>query len=281
MKFNAYAKLNILLNVHGKYFNGYHSLESIMIPITLSDTLDITVLPCSNEIIIESTDPTIPTNEQNILYKCGKLFQKHFNIPDGFKIALCKNIPIQSGLGGESTDAACFMHFLNDRYNLNLSYDSIFYLGRLLSWDVPICYLKKSIYVHDKKSVCEILDIKSSIYFLLIKPEFGISTKKAFENLDQIEHQNVDAQPLINALITQPDQAGLYIHNCFIQTELQLLKTYSDLKKLSQQIGFDGVSMTGTGSCFFLITTKKDILTKGYNYLKNLYPFVSMANLLL
>ncbi len=39
MKFNAYAKLNILLNIHGKYFNGYHSIESIMIPISLCDIL--------------------------------------------------------------------------------------------------------------------------------------------------------------------------------------------------------------------------------------------------
>ena len=42
---NAYAKLNILLNVHGKYFNGYHSIESIMLPIDLYDTLEIEIMP--------------------------------------------------------------------------------------------------------------------------------------------------------------------------------------------------------------------------------------------
>ncbi|MCI8577391.1 MAG: hypothetical protein HFG64_07720 [Lachnospiraceae bacterium] len=153
MKFNAYAKLNILLNVHGKYFNGYHSIESIMMPISLCDVLDIEIIPNSKDIIIQSTDPSIPTDERNILYKCGKLFQDHFHILDGFKILLDKYIPVQSGLGGESTDAACFMHFLNNKYNLTLSYESIFYIGRLLSWDVPICYLKKCIYVHDKKEI--------------------------------------------------------------------------------------------------------------------------------
>ena len=78
MKFDANAKLNILLNIHGKYFNGYHSIESIMIPINLCDVLDIEVLPNSNDIIIQSTDSSIPTDERNILYKCGKLFQDHF-----------------------------------------------------------------------------------------------------------------------------------------------------------------------------------------------------------
>lgn len=281
MTFKAHAKLNILLNIHGKYFNGYHSIESVMIPISLCDVLDIKIIPCSNDIIIQSTDPSIPTDERNILYKCGKLFQKHFNISDGFKIKLYKNIPVQSGLGGESTDAACFMHFLNSNYHLTLPYNSMFYLGRLLSWDVPICYLQRCIYVHDKKEVCEILDIKSKLYFLLIMPDFGISTKKAFENLDKIQHENVDAYPLINALLTSPNQVGLYVHNCFIQAEPRLMKEYSDFKKISKQMGFDGVSMTGTGSCFFFITTKEDILTKGYNYFKDLYPFVSTASLVL
>lgn len=239
--------------------------------------LDIEIITTSNDIIIQSTDSSIPTDERNILYKCGKLFQKHFDISDGFKIILDKKIPVQSGLGGESTDAACFMHFLNNNYNLTLSYESMFYFGRLLSWDVPICYLKKCIYIHDKKEICEILDIKSKLLFLLVMPEFGISTKKAFENLDKIEHKNVEAYPLINALLTYPNQVGLYVHNCFIQAEPRLLKEYSNFKKISKQIGFDGVSMTGTGSCFFFITTKEDILVKGYNYFKNLYPFVSTA----
>lgn len=54
MKFNAYAKLNILLNIHGKYFNGYHSVESVMIPISLCDVLDIEIIPNSDDIIIQS-----------------------------------------------------------------------------------------------------------------------------------------------------------------------------------------------------------------------------------
>lgn len=281
MKFNAYAKLNILLNVHGKYFNGYHSIESIMVPISLCDVLDIEVLRNSKNIIIQSTDSSIPIDERNILYKCGKLFQERFSISDGFKILLHKNIPVQSGLGGESTDAACFMHFLNNNYNLALSYESIFYIGRLLSWDVPICYLKKCIYVHDKKEICEILDIQSKLYFLLVMPKFGISTKTAFENLDKIEYENVDAFPLIKALLTYPKQVGSYVHNCFIKADPRLMKEYSNLKKLSIQIGFDGVSMSGTGSCFFFITTHMEILVKGYNYFKNLYPFVSTASLVL
>ena len=64
MKFNAYAKLNILLNIHGKYFNGYHSVESVMIPISLCDVLDIEIIPNSDDIIIQLSDFSIPTDER-------------------------------------------------------------------------------------------------------------------------------------------------------------------------------------------------------------------------
>ncbi len=281
IQLNAYAKLNIILNVHGKYFNGYHSIESLMVPIDLHDTLEIEVISNSSEIIIECSNKQIPLNEDNILYKCAKLFQNEFRIHDGIKICLHKNIPIKSGLGGESTDAACLMHFYNDTYKLNLSFDAIFYLGRLLSWDVPICYLRKCIYINDKTNVCEQIVPKSSLLFLLIKPPFGISTKEAFINLDQTKYKNVDPKPLLDAFQESPPKVGRHIHNCFIDTDNRLVSEYKYLKQLSEKIGFDGVSMSGTGSCFFGVTTDVNVLRHGLDILSDKYPFVIPASLML
>ncbi len=281
MKYNAYAKLNILLNVHGKYFNDYHSIESIMLPVNLYDELDIEIISGSSDIIIECSDKQIPQDENNILYKCAKLFQNKFKIRDGIKIYLHKNIPTQSGLGGESADAASLMHFYNDTYKLDLSFDSIFYLGRLLSWDVPICYLQKCIYINDKTNVCEVIVPQPPLYFLLIKPDFGISTKKAFEKLDHINYANADPKPLLDAFQQSPQKVGKYVYNCFIKTDIRLIDEYNLLAQISKEIGFDGFSMSGTGSCFFGITTDKTILTNGYNFFYNKYPFVKSTNLML
>lgn len=275
----AYAKLNILLNVHGKYFNDYHSIESIMVPIDLYDTLEIEIIPNSSDVIIECSDKKIPQNENNILYKCAKLFQNEFKISDGVKILLHKNIPIQSGLGGESTDAACLMHFFNDTYKLNLSFNSIFYLGRLLSWDVPICYFQKSMYINDKLNICEKIIPKSQLYFLLMQPSFGISTKKAFERLDCIDYENTDSKLILDAFQYSPQEVGKYLHNCFIETDQRLIKEYHRGIKLTKKIGFDGFSMSGTGSCFFALTTNKTILDRGYNYFYGKYPFVTATSL--
>lgn len=281
MKYSAYAKLNILLNVHGKYFNGYHSIESIMLPVRLSDELEIEVISNSSDIIIECSDKQIPQDKENILYKCAKLFQNKYKIEDGIKIFLHKNIPIQSGLGGESADAACLMHFYNDTYDLNLSFDSIFYLGRLLSWDVPICYFQKCIYINDKTNVCEVIVPQSILYFLLVKPDFGISTKNAFEKLDYANYINANPKPLLYALQHSPRQVGKYVHNCFIKTDIRLINEYNYLEQIAREIGFDGFSMSGTGSCFFGITTDKMVLKNGYNFFNNKYPFVKSTSLML
>lgn len=281
MKKNAYAKLNILLNVRGKYFNNYHSVESVMMPINLHDTLDIEVLTNSPDIVIECPDEYIPRNEKNILYKCAKLFQSEFKISDGVKIILKKNIPVQSGLGGESSDAACLMHFYNDMYKLHLSYNSVFYLGRLLSWDVPVCYFQKCIYINDQTNVCEVLNTKSTLFFLLVKPSFGVSTKEAFDKLDCINHENANPYPLIKALQQYPKEIGKHLHNCFIQTDIRLIEEYNLGVQLAKQAGFDGFSMSGTGSCFFGITTDEEILTKGYYLFNNRYPFVRATSTIL
>lgn len=138
MKINACAKLNLLLNVIGKEYNGYHNIETVMMPLKLHDVLKIDILKNENNIIITSNCKELPTNEENILYKCALLFKKQFSISDGIHIDLEKNIPLSSGLGGESADAAALMHFFNEKYNLCLDESDVFYLGRLLGLGICI-----------------------------------------------------------------------------------------------------------------------------------------------
>lgn len=278
MNINAYAKLNLMLNVHGKLFNGYHSLETVMIPLELHDLLLVEVIDDSSDIIIHTDSAQIPTDNTNILYKCAVLFQKHFGISKGFKVFLKKRIPICSGLGGESADAASFIYFINNYFSLKLKYSDIFYFGRLLGWDVPICYFQQPIYINDLNSTCEFIDCKTRYYFLLIKPDFGISTTQAFINLDKKNILSRNALPLVEALLQTNSNIGNLLYNAFIFCENRLLNEYNKLTQISMQLGFDGVSMTGTGSCFYLISRELSVVQNGYNLLKDVYPFVSITN---
>jgi 4-diphosphocytidyl-2-C-methyl-D-erythritol kinase len=271
----SYAKLNLLLNVQSKSFNGYHSLESIIVPLELCDYLHIEMIDKDRNPVITTNDKSVPSDEKNILYKCISLFKEHFDIPYNFKIDLLKNIPTRSGLGGESANAASMIYFLNKEFELNLSYSDIFYYGRLLSWDVPICYFQKYMYINDKKSVCEEIICTKEYYILLVMPEYGISTSEAFKLYDSQDYCiNKDGSILLEALLQNQNNIGNHIHNCFICTNKKLQKDYDSLLQYCHTLGFDGISMTGTGSCFYLVTSDDEILRKGFNKLKNKYPFV-------
>ena len=75
------AKINIGLNVFQKEDDGYHNIDSIMVPIDLSDEMDITFYSELGDLKIECSDKNIPTDERNILYKTYKIFYKvkHWN----------------------------------------------------------------------------------------------------------------------------------------------------------------------------------------------------------
>lgn len=280
MQLKAYAKVNLFLNVLNKSFNGFHSLETVMIPISLYDSLTIEMIECSNEIIIETNSQEIPTDKNNSLYKCIVLFREQFHIHAGFKIYLKKHIPISSGLGGESTDVATLMYYLNTSLKLNLSCSDIFYFGRLLGWDVPICYFRTPIYIDDLRSVCEFINVPLQYYILLIKPEFGILTKDAFEYLDRCAPIIKDATPLINELVHGNHNIGGLLHNTFIVTDKRLLNMYHELEDYCRKFKFDGISMSGTGSCFFMVTSDYEVALNGYFCLKNKFPYVYLSKTL-
>lgn len=276
MKLKANGKLNLFLNIEKKLENGYHNLETLMLPIDLYDIIYVEPI-IKNRIEITTNNFHVPTDRNNILYKCAELIESNFQINDGIKIHLDKQIPLSGGLGGESTDAAALMHFYSDYYNLKFSQSDVFKYGRMLSWDVPVCYQNKCIYISDNKDIYKDINVNSKYYILLVQPDFGILTKEAFKEIDKLSLSLISPQKLIDELINGlPISHGLY--NCFIYSNKKLLNEYNQLCKYSKALGFDSVSMSGTGSCFFFVTNSFDIAEKGYKELSGKYRYVKITN---
>lgn len=277
----APAKINLMLDVQQRTFNGFHALETLMAPIALYDTLFIDIVDDSDIIAIESNNPQIPLDHTNILYKCGRLFQREFKIRCGFHIYLEKTIPMGSGLGGESADAASFMRVLNSAFNLNLTREQVFYYGRLLSWDVPICYYNQCVYINDLQSTFQFVDCPHQRHILLVKPDISVSTKETFIRFDENSRSDLYCKIKTQCPFPIKDiniECNLY--NCFIDIFPGLSAEFKKLKVISRALKFAGVSMSGTGSCFFFLTDNLSVLEKGYCNFENKYPFVAMTNII-
>jgi len=116
---NSSAKINLFLDVISVRLDGYHEIRTIFSEIDLYDVLNFTLTKNSAIKILANID--FVSLEKNLIYKVAIFIQKKYNVLNGAKIDLQKNIPIAAGLGGGSSNAAQTILALNEIWKLNLS----------------------------------------------------------------------------------------------------------------------------------------------------------------
>ncbi len=177
---NAYAKINLFLEVCEKRPDSYHNIDSIMQSVSLCDV--VTVEKCSD--IILSNNIGLPNNEKNLAYKAAAAFFKYTSINSGAKIYIEKIIPVSAGLAGGSTDAAAVLKCLDAIYETNLGIDTLCKIGSNLGADVPFCirggtYITKGI--GDVFTKCHSLP---QCFIVISKCGEGVSTPFAYGEID-------------------------------------------------------------------------------------------------
>jgi len=130
----APAKLNLFLHVTGRRADGYHELQSLMVPITLADTLDFEAR--SDGRIVRSGDVIGPLDD-DLCLRAATLLQRQSGTAVGVDITVEKRIPAGSGMGGGSSDAATTLLALNRLWNLRWPRDRLAELALRLGADVP------------------------------------------------------------------------------------------------------------------------------------------------
>ena len=175
------AKINLFLNIIGKN-DGMHDMHMINQTVDLYDTLEISVngtlfdhFECNNSKI---------NTEDNSVLKALKIMRYLYDIRFGFDIKLTKRIPLESGLGGESTDAAGLILGINDLFKLNLDMETLIKIGLMIGADVPFCLVGGTALVSEIGNVIKPIQRLIDNY-VIIKPDFGLKTKDMFQKFDQ------------------------------------------------------------------------------------------------
>ncbi|OIO36666.1 MAG: 4-(cytidine 5'-diphospho)-2-C-methyl-D-erythritol kinase [Candidatus Omnitrophica bacterium CG1_02_46_14] len=186
MKLSSYAKVNLFLNVLSKRKDGFHDIETLFERISLKDELVLSKISTGIKITTDSHE--LPTGPKNLVYQAAKLLSDLYHPKQGVKIKLRKRIPLAAGLGGGSSNAAAALEGLNKLWHLKLSQKKLLKLGAMLGSDVPFFLLETSFALGQSRG--EILKPfkapKAKIWHCLVKPSFGISTKEAYANLDNV-----------------------------------------------------------------------------------------------
>lgn len=258
MVITSNAKINIGLNITEKLPNGYHLLDMIMVPISLADKLEIKFNNQKGKLNISSNIKDIPCNEKNILYKVYKAFYEKTQIePEDIDVYLEKNIPHEAGLGGGSSNGGFFLKELNKFHNFVLSNEDLSLVGKSVGADIPFFLKNTPCRVKGIGEKLEEIQNNLDCDVILVKPKFGISTKKAYElysKLDEKKFANIDE--ILSGL--KENNLKKVCENIENMLEQGLLIDDKNIQNFRNRIKNTGLDffMSGSGSCYYILSNK-------------------------
>lgn len=262
MKFslNSNGKINIGLNVTGVLPNGYHLLDMIMVPISLSDKITGEIEDISGTLEIKTNKADIPVNEDNILWK---IYDKFYNESGLSKrkisLYLEKIIPHQAGLGGGSSNGAFLLKLLNEFHGNFFSQERLIEIGKSVGADIPFFLINRSARVRGIGEEIEIIEnnLKNSI--ILIKPQFGVSTGKAYKNMSMLNNKrdaNID-KIIFGLKENRVDIVENSIENHLEQGLLLEDENIIEFRKKLAELNMK-FFMSGSGSAYYTFVTQEE-----------------------
>ena len=195
IKLKALAKINLGLDVVRRREDGYHEVRMVMQTIHLYDQLLIQKSETPG-IQIHSNLSFLPVNENNLVYKAGKLLMDEFDIHTGVSVELNKRIPVAAGMAGGSTDAAAMLYGMNQLFGLKLKRKDLMERGVQIGADVPYCIMRGTALAEGIGEKLSSLPPMVKCPVLIAKPAVSVSTKFVYQNLklnEQTPHPDIDA----------------------------------------------------------------------------------------
>ena len=260
------AKINVGLNIIEKLSNGYHSLDMIMVPISLADELRIEFnQDCEKEnknLSITSNIETIPTDERNILWKVYDTFYKFTKLErESISVYLEKKIPHEAGLGGGSSNGAFFLKELNKFHNNILSDEELIIIGKGVGADLPFFIKNYPCRVKGIGEHLEQIENNLDCDIVLVKPQFGVSTKEAYSLYSELKNKkDADIPQIIKGLKENNQEiVEKYSENILEQALLVSNKNIQQFRNELEDLNLDiKFFMSGSGSCYYSFVKKDE-----------------------
>lgn len=266
---NAYAKINLTLDILSRRDDGYHAISSVMQSVSLCDKVTVKK---ADKLLIFCDREDVPCDERNIAHKVARAFFEYTKIISGAEIHIKKAIPSQAGLGGGSADGAAVLVALNSLYNANLSGGALSSIGARVGADIPFCLKGSTLLAEGIGEMLSPLPKLPSCYIVIAKPNFGIDTKGAYRAFDEMKIKPDYATPdLVKALSGKLSDIAPKVNNmfeeCLRNSDIEAIK----VKMLS--FGALGCAMSGSGSAVFSIFDNQNRANEACEKLKELGLF--------
>lgn len=271
IKLKAMAKINLGLDVVRRREDGYHEVRMVMQNIYLYDNLRIKK-ESESGIRIKTNLGFLPTDENNLVYKAGKLLMDEFGISQGVSVELEKHIPVAAGMAGGSTDAASMMYAINRIFELGLSKEELMKRAVKIGADVPYCIMRGTALSEGIGEILSPLPDAPQCLVLIAKPAISVSTKHVYQSLkldEKTPHPDIDG--MVEA-IKEGSLKGIVsrLGNVLETVTIPEHPIIADIKKAMVDMGAVGSLMSGSGPTVFGLFDDRQTAQECYERLKRM-----------
>ena len=189
MEETAYAKINLALHVRARRPDGYHDIETIFAFAEDGDLLSVTE---SEGLALEVTGPFVgglAGAHDNLVLRAARQLRERYHVREGARLTLDKRLPVASGIGGGSADAAAALRLLARWWQLEASEAALLDIAADLGADVPACLLSRPARGAGRGDTLTPLDTAlSGTPILLVNPRVELATAAVFAAWDGADH---------------------------------------------------------------------------------------------
>ncbi len=248
---NAYAKVNLALDVLGPREDGFHEIETVLHTVELHDA--ITLREREDGITVRTDDPARPDDARNLGGRAAQVLREAFQVARGVDIEIKKGIPVGSGLGGGSSDAAITLLGLVQMWKLRLNGRGLLSLAAALGSDVPFFLEGGAAVARGRGEKVTWLPPLPTTWVVLARPRVAVSTAWAYQALALSRVRRRPDVAALVAAVRREDVAavGRLMGNVFEDLLVQHHPVVGELKQRILAGEAYGAALSGTGPTVF------------------------------
>lgn len=271
MRIRAPAKINLSLRVVGKRRDGYHLLDTIMVPVGLYDEIEITrsknLRRAPQALTVTCDHPLVPSGKRNLVYQAAELLLGERAAREPLRIHIRKNIPVGAGLGGGSSDAAATLLALNRLLRLKKTRRDLLSLAASLGADVPFFIHGRPARARGIGDEIHPLRFRRRLWLVILYPYFPVSTRWVYRNLSYTLTKGIENTSLNSPASSHRGPAGMLVNDL----EKVVFRRYPQVASLKNRLldeGAAGALMSGSGSSVFGIFATRERARKAFLHLR-------------
>ncbi|WP_192362560.1 4-(cytidine 5'-diphospho)-2-C-methyl-D-erythritol kinase [Mesorhizobium mediterraneum] len=254
---HAHAKINLALHVTGRRADGYHMIESLAVFTRFGDRVEIEIADSDGFSVSGRYASAVPLDDSNLVVKARNALREQAgprHMPP-VAIRLEKNLPVASGVGGGSSDAATVLRGLAETWRLDLDDADLARIGLSLGADVPMCLAAKPLIARGVGDELSAVPGFPALGLVLVNPGTAISTADVFNALS--DRNNEGLPPLPRSLDFHSIRNWLEITRNDLEPAARAIQpTVGKALSVLNKAGAGFARMSGSGAtCFGLFET--------------------------